>query len=292
MVWLLAGSLALAACASRSVQAATPGKASNSRADREDALAKIPLKKLKPEVRAKLSAVLDKPTIFRRLPEKTINCDPDMYLFLVRSPEVVVNIWELMGVTNVKLKRVGDFKFECSDGAGTDGTVELIYGTQNMHILYTEATYEGSLTGHKLNGRGVLLLRSEYRKDEVGRMLVDNQLDVFLQLDHVAAEIVARTLQPILGKAADVNFTESATFVGRVSQAAEANGPGMQRLAAKLKNVAPEIRSQFSEISGLVSERATAREQGAALDDDDDGVANLPMAPESAPPKKGPQLRR
>jgi hypothetical protein len=136
-------------------EAATPAaaKASTSRSAKEEAIAGIPFDKLKADVRARLSDIVEKPSMYRRLPNQKIHCDPDMYLFLVRYPEVVVNIWELMGVTNVKLKRVGQYAFECSDGAGTVAKVELVYGTRDLHLLYVEATYEGPLTGRKVNGR-------------------------------------------------------------------------------------------------------------------------------------------
>ncbi|HTN76064.1 MAG TPA: hypothetical protein VL096_12485 [Pirellulaceae bacterium] len=263
-------------------------KANTSTAAKNDALAEIPFEKFKPDVRAKLVGVTDKPSLFRRLPTKTINCDPEMYLFLVRYPEVVVNIWELMGVTNVKLTRVGEYTFECSDGAGTVGTVELVYGTKDLHILYCEATYEGALTGRKLHGRGVMVLKANYKKGADEQMLVENHLDVFIQLDQTGVDLIAKTLQPLVGKAADVNFHESASFVGRVSQAAEANGPGVQRLAAKLKNVSPEVRDQFADVAGLVNARAIQRLGVEATDENGDPIAVTP-----APPLKGePQLRR
>ena len=239
--------------------AAAPGGTS-SRAAKEEAVAEIPFDRLNKEVRGRVLEVLEKPSIYRRLPDKAIECDPDMYLFLVRNPEVVVSIWELMGVTNVKLRRTGEYTFECADGSGTVGTVELVYGTHDMHVLYAEATYEGPLTGRKLNGRGVLVLKSNYKKDKQDKLIVENRLDVFIQIDQAGAELVAKTLQPLVGKAADANFEESAIFVGRISQAAEDNGPGMQRLAAKLKQVAPEVRTQFAEVSAIVSQRAAMRQ--------------------------------
>lgn len=269
--------------------AATPAGGTSSRVAKEEAVAEIPFDRMKTEVRGKLLTVLEKPSIYRRLPEKTIACDPDMFLFLVRNPEVVVNIWELMGVTNVKLKRVGDYKFECSDGSGTEGTVELVYGTHDLHVLYVEATYEGALTGRKLNGRGVMLLKSNYTKDKEDRLLVENRLDVFIQIDQSGAELVARTLQPLVGKAADINFEESAIFVGRVSQAAEANGDGMQRLAAKLKNVPPDTRAEFAEISAAVAQRAVMR--GAVAAQPKSVTAVAPAASQQ-PVKAPPQIRR
>jgi hypothetical protein len=279
------GFAATYALAALPASAATPG--TSSRAAKEEAVAEIPFDRIKADVRGKLLDVLEKPSLYRRLPDKTIACDPDMYLFLVRNPEVVVNIWELMGVTNVKLKRVGEYTFECADGAGTVGTVELVYGTHDLHVLYAEATYEGALTGRKLNGRGVMLLRSEYKKDKEERVLVQNSLDVFIQIDQTGAELVAKTLQPLVGKAADINFQESATFVGRVSQAAESNAAGMQRLAAKLKNVTPERRAEFADISAVVSERAVLRQADVA---DQRSQTGAPPSAKARP--AAPQMRR
>lgn len=286
--WVL-GCAVTCALPSASVLAATPAGGTSSRVAKEEAVAEIPFDRMKAEVRGKLLGVLEKPSIYRRLPEKTIACDPDMHLFLVRNPEVVVNIWELMGVTNVKLKRVGDFTFECSDGAGTDGTVELVYGTHDLHVLYAEASYEGPLTGRKLHGRGVMLLKSTYKKDRDDRTLVENRLDVFIQIDQMGAELVAKTLQPLVGKAADINFEESAIFVGRVSQAAETNGEGMQRLAAKLKNVTADRRAEFAEISAAVSQRAEMRTAVAAQPKPTSGVA---PAASQQPVRSAPQIRR
>ncbi len=294
--WIMGSAVVSGSIASTTLHAAMPNppKASTSRADREEAIGEIPFTKLKPEVREKLSTIVERPSIYRRLPSKTISCDPDMYLFLVRYPEVVVNIWELMGITNVKLKRVGEFTFECSDGAGTVGTVEIVYGTQDLHILYCDATYEGPLTGHKLKGRGVMVLKAEYKKDEHDRAHVENHLDVFIQLDQVGAEIIAKTLQPLVGKAADINFHESATFVSRVSQAAETNSPGVQRLAAKLQNCAADVRAQFAEVAGKVGERSADRDIGQVrLEQEREAEAKAPLAATpDVPPKGKPQLRR
>lgn len=286
--WLL-GSAVTLALPPNLIVAATPAGGTSSRAAKEEAVAEIPFDRIKTEVRGKLLSVLEKPSIYRRLPEKTVACDPDMYLFLVRNPEVVVNIWELMGVTNVKLKRVGDFTFECSDGAGTEGTVELVYGTHNLHVLYAEASYEGPLTGRKLHGRGVMLLKSNYSKDKDDRVLVENRLDVFIQIDQTGAELVAKTLQPLVGKAADINFEESAIFVSRVSQAAETNGEGMQRLAAKLKNVTAQRRAEFAEVSAATHERAIMRNAVAAQSRPASGVA---PAGSQQPVRSPAKLRR
>ena len=71
---------------------------------------------------------------------------------------------------------------------------------------------------------------------------------------------MARTLAPWVGKVADTNFAESCKFAAKVSQTAEQNGPGMQRLADKLTAVQPEVREEFARVSSAVQQRAAARD--------------------------------
>src|SRR5690349_6115556 len=63
---------------------------------RDDAIASLPLSEMTVETRRKLMMVCERPTLFRRLPQKSMACDPALHIFLIRNPEVVVNIWELM----------------------------------------------------------------------------------------------------------------------------------------------------------------------------------------------------
>ena len=225
---------------------------------RDDALRALPLDQLSEPARAKLLSVVSKPTIYRRLPTQSVECDPDLHVFLLRYPEVVVNIWQLMGVTKVKVNRTGPLTFDALDGAGTVSRAELVYGTPELHVYYADGSYDGPLFQKSVTGSCVLLLRSSY-SDRGGKTTVTSTLDVFARLDHLGAEILVKTLYPAVGKAIDFNFAESIKFVGQVSQAAELNGPGMQRLASHLQNVQPDVRESFARHVEIAYQRAVLR---------------------------------
>ncbi|MCH8924462.1 MAG: hypothetical protein IIA67_15095, partial [Planctomycetes bacterium] len=70
-------------------------------------------------------------------------------------------------------------------------------------------------------------------------------------------------LQPMVGKASDTNFNETAAFVSRVSRTAERNPAGMKRLAKKLSNLTPEVREKFAGLSVRVGEKAKQRQAAA-----------------------------
>jgi hypothetical protein len=239
--------------------AANRGEADTSQATRDEAVNALPLADLTAETRRKLMAVCERPTIFRRLPQESVPCDPALHVFLIRNPEVVVNIWQLMDVANMSAQRQGPFLWKGNDGAGTTCDVELVYGTNDTHVIYSDGFYEGSLLKNKVLGRCVLVLRSNYAAARDGRPYVANRLDLFLQIDNLAADAVARTLSPWVGKVADANFHESCVFASKLSSTAETNNAGVQRLAEKLTKVEPPVREEFTKVALAVHERAAAR---------------------------------
>ena len=245
--------------------AAGAGEADTSPQSREEAIRSLPLNELTSETRRKLMAVIERPSIYRRLPQKQIDCDPALFVFLLRNPEVVVNIWELMGIANMTAQRQGPYLWKGNDGSGTACDVELVYGTDDLHVMYSDGFYEGPVLKNKLTGRCVLILKSGYGQNADRRWLVGNRLDVFVQIDNMGADMVARTLAPWIGKQADNNFIESCKFATKLSQTAETNGPGVQRLADKLTKVEPSVREEFARLAIAVQQRAAQRDAGAAV---------------------------
>jgi hypothetical protein len=221
----------------------------STREARQTALREIPLQALTPEAVKKLKPVLDSPTIFRRMPTQTILCDEDLFQFLVRYPEVLVEIWDLMGMTKVTVQRLGPYVFKGNDAAGTDCKAELVYGSDNLHIYYGTGDYEGTLTGRKLEGRTVVVIHSKSSSTPDGQPQVTAHMDVFLKLDNIGADLVAKTLSPLIVRSADYNYSETLRFISQLSIAAERNPQGVDQLARRMTKVAPDIRQKFVNIS-------------------------------------------
>jgi hypothetical protein len=236
-----------------------PDDGLSSREAREDATRALPVQQLPPQAQARVWEIVSKPSIYRRMPAKSIECDPDLYLFLLQHPEVVVNIWDLMGITQVQIERIGPNSVKAADGAGTQCVAHTLLRTRDIHVIYAEGFYEGPLLKNRVHGSCVLLLRSAYTPSPAGDTVITSHLDVFVKVDNVGVDLLARTLNPLVGKSADANFTESAAFLGKISQAASENGPGVQRLAEKLEHVEPPVRHRFSELVMAVGNRAALR---------------------------------
>lgn len=271
-----AGLMASAVFAGRTgpAGATRANRPSTSRAARQEAIRELPLRSLKEPLQSQIRQIVLDPTIYRRLPIEVIPCDPQLYLFLVRYPEVVVNMWQLMGVTQAVIKRTSAYAYDARDGAGTVSEVQLVYGTRDQHLFLAEGYYDGPLLPRRVTGRCALLLTSAYSDGEQQRSYISNRLDVFLQLDRVGVELVAKTLHPLLGRTIDTNFAESARFVGQVSFVAENNGPGVQRLASRLDNVQPQVRAKFARLASSINQRAALRQFETDSDDESQRVSD------------------
>jgi hypothetical protein len=230
-----------------------------SRQAREDAVKQIPFDKLDANEQRAVSGVISNPSIFRRLPTQVIDCDPEMHLFLIRHPEVIVNIWSVMGVSKVALERTGTDTFRASDGAGTVGRIKFCHSSHDVHVIYGEGTYEGPMFNRPLAARCVLLLKTSGMHETNGRYYVTNRLDAFIQIDHVGVELIAKSFQPLVSKSADYNFAETSAFLANVSRTAEVNTPVMLRPAEKLTAIAPQVREEFAQVTISVSERSAGR---------------------------------
>jgi hypothetical protein len=250
--------LAASLCASPTLATVT-GKATTSRAARDAAIRVIPFDQLTQPTQEKLYDVVSRPSMYRRLPVRVVDCDPDLYVFLVRYPEVVVNIWQRMGITQVSAKRTGHYALLTSDGAGTRSNLELVYGTRDKHVFYATATYDGPMTKRPLQARCVFLLQSGYLETPQGRSYVASQLDVFVRIDHLGADLAVKALHPLVGRTADINFVESIGFLQQISQAAESNIYGLRRLAAGLTGVDPGVRQYFCALADRASRKAVGR---------------------------------
>jgi hypothetical protein len=245
-------------------QAAKPEAASTSRSTCDEAIRAIPHDKLSAESQEKVAAVLSQISIFRRLPTQVIECDPNLYLFLVEHPDMVVNMWEVMDVSDMRLEKTAEDKYRANDGAGTAGHVEYLYRSYDTHIIYADGSYSGPLFINQVNGRCLLVLKTGYVRETNDRYYITCRLDAFIQLKNVGVELVAKTFQPLVGKTADHNFRETAAFMALVSRSAETKPDALERLTSKLTKVPDTDRNQFRDIAGELAMAALERDSSSA----------------------------
>jgi hypothetical protein len=233
----------------------------------QDAIKSIPLAKLSAADREKVSSVLANLSVFRRLPIKSIDCDPEMYLFLVRHPDVVVNIWEQLRISRLQLRQLSDERFQMAEPEGAKVHFEYVYRSHDLHVVYGEGVYEGPLLARPVKGRGVLVLRTGYVRETNDRNYVTSRMDCFLCVEPAGAELLTKTVSPLLGKTVDLNFVQTTAFLGALSRTAELDCRRVKELAGRLDRVRPEVREEFSALAQRVRDKSAtaARTENKSL---------------------------
>ena len=240
-------------------------------ADKKQAVSEIPFSRLDAAAKRKVNSVVENTSVFKRMTPQIIDCDPRYYMFLIRHPEVIVSIWQMMDATDMRITRKGPLVFNADDGEGTVGTLEFLYGDQKVHVLYGEGAYTGSLTKRPIRADCLLVLHSNFTTDKSGRTFVKTQLDMFVDVKNVGVDLIARTFQHMIGNTTDLNFSETANFITKLSRTTEENGPGVQHLAMRLTEINEPTRREFARHAGAVFQRARGR--------DGEPVAPLKLSP-------------
>ena len=236
-----------------------PLRATTSKSAHLSAVRSIPFEQLDAAAKAKIKSVLANVSVFRRMPTRVIECDPDLYLFLVRHPDVVVNIWEVLKMTKLRVRQLDDDTYQLTEPDGTQAQLEFLYRSHDLHIVYGEGTYEGPLFAGEVRGRCLMLLKTGYVLETDGRYYITTRLETFLAVERGGAELLTKTFHPLLGRTADGNFVQTVAFLGSLSRTAEANSRGVKRLSTKLVHVEPQLRLKLAK---LASEIADAEHPG------------------------------
>lgn len=243
--------------------------ATSDRAARDEAMRAIPWREIAEPQRRKVQYVVQNASMYRRLPTRVIDCDPDLFTFLLQHPEVVVDVWQMMGVSRVTLQETANQSFKADDGAGTTGSVSYVYtnwgvGATNLAVVYADGAYEGKPFINPLRAKSVIVLQSGAVQETNGRNYVTVRVDSFVCIEQMGLELVAKTVQPWINQTADRNFIETLGFVSTFSQTAEKNPQGMQRLAARLRTVDGPTREQLVSLCYRAAQRYAKNEEPVA----------------------------
>jgi hypothetical protein len=245
-------------------QAASPGDATSSRAARDEAIRAIPWRNMAPADRQRAQSVIKNTSIYRRLPTRVIDCDPDMFAFLIAHPEVVIDVWQLMGISRLTVDKLPDGSYRGTDGAGTTGNVRYLHNSSTpdgrvLTVVYANGAYDGKPFPTTLKAQSILVLRSSAIQETNGRRYITVCVDSFVAIEQMGFEIVAKTVQPWLNKTADRNFIETLSFISNFSRTAEKNPQGMQRLATRLPSIDDPTRTRLVQICYRAADRYAQR---------------------------------
>jgi len=231
----------------------------NSFVQNDSAFEAIPWDALDNPSRQRIQEVIRNKTIYRHLPQQVGYCDPEMYDFMICHPDVVIELWKLLGITHISLQETGPAKYHLIEGTSTVSNVEVVYRSENLCIAYAVGEYDAPMLRRKIKGDVVLFLYSRYGHDKEGRPIVQSDLDAYVRIHNPGAEMLVKILVPVVGKIADSNFEQTIAFVRSVSAAAQDDYEVIQEYAGRLQDVRSEVAKEFAITAEMTYDREVDR---------------------------------
>jgi len=223
------------------------------------AIQKLPWSELSPAAQAKIRGVVSGSPLFHRMPPQKVYADPEIHQFLLRHPDMVIGFWEQLGVTQLSLREIRENQYVLRETGGTTAAVEVLHRTNDLCIVYARGEYRGPLLAKAYQGNVVLVLRTQYTRDEMGEPMIVCDLDVFIQINNVGMDMLAKLFFASLSKVADSNFEITVSFVSQVSRAASRTPDSVKDTAEEITSVRQEVCAEFCDVVDMAAIRFARR---------------------------------
>ena len=236
----------------------------SSREARAVAKRALPMRQLPENLRNEVCDLIDDAALFRSMPTRVIDCDRELFDMMVQRPDVMVDIWRVLGISKLKLRRIADDHYEMTDATGTTGDVRVLYSDvcrngDRRVLVQAQGVYDAPPMPRPVKATTVFLLNWRPFLEANGRTYVRSKLDAFVHINRPTAELVARAVQPLAVKTADHNFVETMRFISLFSLSAQRNPDGAVRLASQLTGIDPPTRSRLVAVCNDAAQRSADR---------------------------------
>ena len=245
------------------------------------ALQKLPWNELTPAAQAKIRSVASGSPLFHRMPQQQVYADPEIHHFLLRHPDMVIGFWEQLGATQLSLREVRENQYILRETGGTAAAIEILYRTDNLCIAYAKGEYRGPLLARAYQGEVILVLRTQYTRDERNEPMIVCDLDTFIQINSLGADMLVKLFFAQLAKVADSNFEVTISFVSQVSRTAARTPNVVKEAVEDITSVRQEVCINFCDVVDRVAMRFSRRNQPASLPTTPQRTQPQPVAAQS-----------
>lgn len=232
----------------------------SSGAVKKQAIAETKLDAVPVAARQKVQAVLQNPSLFRKLPTISFEVDRNVYAYFLKNPNIAVSSWQALGISKFSLAEVRPQVYTADAGDGSTGTIEVLYSTPEDTMIFCEGAFKSPLMSKPIVAKAVMRLRAKFHKEPDGRILATHSADVFVDLPSQTVETVAKLISPLSNTIADRNFKQL-TFYAHMMTVAMARQPGwVEAMADRMKDITPAQRDDFLKVSAASYIAARQRE--------------------------------
>lgn len=150
---------------------------------RQMCVAQLPINQLSESMRAKVLRVTEKGQLFERSKYESFPCHPEIYRWLLESPDASLFAWRKLGATKATATRQENGSFLGSDGVGGEMRWYLIATGPQTRVWYAEGAGRIGPLLPTMTLRALVFLHFQDVKGTDGRAGIKHRLDVIAQYD-------------------------------------------------------------------------------------------------------------
>ena len=216
---------------------------------RKQSIADLGLDRLSGDAQQKSQALLKNLGMFRHLPTISFECDPAVYDYFLRNPDVAVATWRAMEISQFQLQEKGADQYHADAGDGSVGEVEVFLHTPTDTLIHCDGAFKSPLLPKPIIARSLMRLQTSFAKEQDGRIIGTHTGDVFVEFPSQAVEAAARVIAPVSHSIADRNFKQMTLFVHLMSQAMVKHPGWVEQTGNKLDGISKQRKLEFLEVS-------------------------------------------
>lgn len=153
---------------------------------KQQCIAQLPLDKLSDPLKLKVTKLIKNAQVFERSKHESFPCNPEVYRWLLESPDASLYAWQRLGATKASIARLENGTFVGSDGAGSELRWNLIAAGPFSRIWFAEGSGRIGPLLPTMTIRALVFLNFQEVKGTDGRVGIKHRIDVLAQYDSIA----------------------------------------------------------------------------------------------------------
>ncbi len=205
----------------------------------------LPMDQIDPRLRDSVAEVIRDNSFHQQGQPETFPCNPRIYLALLNEPALTLALWKDLSPNPARLQMIAPGRYQGTDGAGTVATWEYALRSPRVHVLLCDLEYTTPRGNARLEGRIVLIARSNFLREPNGETWVKQDLEAFVKIDSRGWRAVATTVKPIIEKVLEDQVQEAGWFVSLMSRLVEMYPNWATTVSQQETQVPADVREGF-----------------------------------------------
>lgn len=195
----------------------------------------VDLESVPAATREALAKVMQSPTITAVGPADEFGAAGETYLWLLDHPDRVSLAWQRLNVGAIDIRPIDGGRFRWQDDQGSVLTWLTVAKSGHGRVWYAEGKVKPAPLLPLIPVKAVAVLRHGVKKDEDGDPVIRHQVEVFLQTDSKAANLVMRLVGPAAPRMAQEGAEQLLMFFSGIARYVERHPAKAQTLLAEKK---------------------------------------------------------